>query len=787
MKKFLLSCSLALGIGANAQVLVHESFESGGTAYTGFTTTGLSNFTLTGSACEATVGTQALGRALSSLNTTAVLDYNSGAVTSNGKKIDVSVNYQQWGTTVGGNIKLEYAVGTSTTYASVPGSTTVTFSTQQDCMVISGTIPEGTVPAGTAVKVRVTTTRTAGSFTSLYDAINIVQEVTSIPACTTFSAPANSATGVSVRPTFTWAAATGAEYYRLQIGTTAGSSNVLNLQATGTSFTPTSSNALPANTLLYATVTPTNALGDATGCSSEISFTTGANPFTPYCGPIASSAPTATYPISSVAFAGVTNTSSATVGSPAHESFTSTIFELSPNSSNSITITGVGAGTNRFATVVFIDWNNNGSFEDAGEKYFTTTPFLYGFTSTNALTGTIAVPATAVLDTNLRMRVKYNYVGTTNPTSLPGFITNSCADLGNGQAEDYTVIVKAPTAPPACTTFTSPADASTNFASNGLMTWTSVSGATGYKLYLGTTAGGTDILNGTLVTTNSYQASLTPFTTYYAKVVPTNNIGDATGCAEISFTTAGLSYCAPATFTTVEPITNVTFAGINNTTSAAVGGTPSYQDFTTTKGTVEQGKGYQINVNGNSDGATFSNFYVVFIDWNQNGTLNDAGEVYFADASLTLTGSTGTGTPATGNIAVPAAAKLGDTRMRVKKVYYSTAAGATASAAFPNPCTTDSSYGQVEDYTVTVISPTMAVSDLNKSNVSIYPNPFKDVLKISDIKGVKSISLNDMSGRQVKSLAPATEVNLSNLKEGLYIVNLIMEDGSIKSFKAIKK
>lgn len=786
MKKFLLTCSLALGIGASAQVLVHESFESGGTVYTGFTTTNLVNYTLTGSTCEATVGTQALGRALSSTATSAVLDYNSGTVTSNGKKIDVSVNYQQWGTTVGGNIKLEYAVGASTTFAAVPGTSTVTFSTQQNCMVIGGTIPEGTVPAGSAVKVRVTTTRTSGSFTSLYDAINIVQEVTAVPSCTTFSAPTNSATAVSVRPTFTWAAATGAEYYKVQVGTTPGSSDIINIQATGTTFTPTSSSVLPANATLYAMVTPTNAMGDATGCASNISFTTGANPFAPYCGPIASSAPASTYPISSVVFAGVTNTSSAVVGSPAHESYTSTVFELLPNSSNSITINGVGLGTNRFATVVFIDWNNNGSFEDAGEKYFTASPFLYGSTTSNVLTGSIAVPATALLDTNLRMRVKYNYVGTTNPTTLPSFLTNACADLGNGQAEDYTVIVKAPTTPPDCTTFTAPTNASTTFAANGTLTWAPSSSAAGYKLYIGTTAGATDVLNGTVVTGTSYQVSLTPFTMYYAKVVAYNAIGDATGCTEISFTTANVEYCSPTAFGTVEPITNVTFAGINNTTSAVVGGTPSYQSFVSIKGSVEQSRSYPISVNGNSDGATFSNFYVVFIDWNQNGTLNDAGEVYFSNGSLTLTGSSGTGTPATGSITVPAGAKLGDTRMRVKKAYYSSATVQAASTVFSNPCNTDSSFGQYEDYTITV-NEFLAASDINKKSVSVYPNPFTDVLNISDVKGVKSISVNDISGREVKTLAPATEVNLSNLNTGLYIVNLKMEDGSVKSFKAIKK
>ena len=94
--------------------------------------------------------------------------------------------------------------------------------------------------------------------------------------------------------------------------------------------------------------------------------------------------------------------------------------------------------------------------------------------------------------------------------------------------------------------------------------------------------------------------------------------------------------------------------------------------------------------------------------------------------------------------------------------------------------------GQVEDYTLNFID-ALAVSDVNKKSVSVYPNPFSDVLNISDVKGVKSISVNDVSGREVKSLAPAAELNLSSLKSGLYIVNLKMEDGSVKTFKAIKK
>ena len=81
---------------------------------------------------------------------------------------------------------------------------------------------------------------------------------------------------------------------------------------------------------------------------------------------------------------------------------------------------------------------------------------------------------------------------------------------------------------------------------------------------------------------------------------------------------------------------------------------------------------------------------------------------------------------------------------------------------------------------------TMAVSDVAKTNISIYPNPFHNILKISDIESVKSISVMDMSGRLVKILAPATELNFSDLKENLYIINLLMKDGSVKTVKVIK-
>ncbi|MBB6371336.1 T9SS type A sorting domain-containing protein [Chryseobacterium shigense] len=83
----------------------------------------------------------------------------------------------------------------------------------------------------------------------------------------------------------------------------------------------------------------------------------------------------------------------------------------------------------------------------------------------------------------------------------------------------------------------------------------------------------------------------------------------------------------------------------------------------------------------------------------------------------------------------------------------------------------------------------LAVSDVNsdKIKMSVYPNPFTDVVKISDVKGIKSIQINDVSGRSLKTLIPAAELDLRDLKTGLYIISFQFENGSTKALKILKK
>ncbi|WP_373707796.1 GEVED domain-containing protein [Kaistella sp.] len=328
--------------------------------------------------------------------------------------------------------------------------------------------------------------------------------------------------------------------------------------------------------------------------------------------------------------------------------------------------------------------------------------------------------------------------------------------------DDLSIVEDVVVSPPACTTVTNPAQGATVPYGQYIMTWTAVPTATKYQVNVGTTSGGNDVFTG-FVSGTSKAIPLAASSNYFATVIPVNGNGPATGCTEVAFSTSNvLGYCsAGATSTSYEKISKVLFAGINNASTSTAG----YEDFTALAPALVERDGIYpviVDISGFDSDTT-----VVWIDYNQDGAFDDATE------KVTLTSAAS----ATGNITIPSAAKLGNTRMRVK-MYYGT--------ANPTACGTFT-FGQVEDYTVTIKEPTMATSNVVKSSVSIYPNPFQDVLKISEVKGVKSISVSDVSGRQVKNLKPSAELNLSDLKTGLYIVTLQMEDGKIQSFKAIKK
>lgn len=231
-------------------------------------------------------------------------------------------------------------------------------------------------------------------------------------------------------------------------------------------------------------------------------------------------------------------------------------------------------------------------------------------------------------------------------------------------------------------------------------------------------------------------------------------------------------YCTPS-FDMVEPITYVEFAGIENRTSAGFG-TPRVEYFLDQEGTVTQGETYEIILEGFTD--SFIDYFTVFIDWNQDGDFNDANE-YMPIG--TLANSNGEdGLQLIGNITVPADATLGKTRMRVVKNWDEDPT---------NPCG-EYGYGQSEDYTLNV-EEGMGVRDLSNSDLTYYPNPVQDVLTITSKQNIKEVAVYSLTGQKVMKQAQLNQgqIDVSSLTPGTYVFKVNLDNGTVKTFKVVKK
>ena len=145
-----------------------------------------------------------------------------------------------------------------------------------------------------------------------------------------------------------------------------------------------------------------------------------------------------------------------------------------------------------------------------------------------------------------------------------------------------------------------------------------------------------------------------------------------------------LVYCAAgANETTFEKIENFTLGTINNNSTSTAG----YENFTSISTTLIQGSQYTLSLKNSYPDQDQA---IIWIDFNQNGNFDDVGEQVYEsgiNANQFITGM----------ITIPNSALLGSTRMRVRLHY-----------TLQNPNTTpcgNSSFGQVEDYTVIIACP----------------------------------------------------------------------------------
>ncbi|MDO5510837.1 MAG: GEVED domain-containing protein [Weeksellaceae bacterium] len=264
-------------------------------------------------------------------------------------------------------------------------------------------------------------------------------EPTVAPDCPTLVGPEDGADDIDYtgNVTLSWSAPeTGGlvSAYNVYIDTTDGTTFI---GAAGGSDTWATISGLSEDTTYYWSIRAVNVAGESVDCA-VYSFTTTSNPFPPYCGPL-----TFTYltePITRVAFAGFDNVSAASGSSTVpHENFIDIVGNVTPGETYPITFEGntEGAHNNYFA--VFIDWNQNGSFEDEGEQYFvdgSVSIFQSNGMDGVSATAEITVPEDA-LPGMTRMRVKKDYGNFQTPANFD----DPCFGGLYGQIEDYSLDV----------------------------------------------------------------------------------------------------------------------------------------------------------------------------------------------------------------------------------------------------------------------------------------------------------------------------------------------------------
>lgn len=86
-----------------------------------------------------------------------------------------------------------------------------------------------------------------------------------------------------------------------------------------------------------------------------------------------------------------------------------------------------------------------------------------------------------------------------------------------------------------------------------------------------------------------------------------------------------------------------------------------------------------------------------------------------------------------------------------------------------------------------IIGEEMNVNDLNKTNISIYPNPVVDQLNIQSNKPISEVSIYNIEGKFLASFTGNTEkIDLANYPKGVYLVTVTT--GKVtKTQKVIKK
>lgn len=589
-------------------------------------------------------------------------------------------------------------------------------------------------------------------------------------SCPSVSAPLSDATGVSTTPTITWAASAGATGYKISMGTTSGGTDVLNNVDVGNVTTYTLGTALNNSTTYYYTVNAYTANSTSSSCTVR-NFTTVCTAFTPNYVNNFSTFPGACW-------------SRLNGGSPS---------------------TGPGTGaTNYWIEDGFLNSGSTGAAKinlyTTGRKGWLVSPAFnlsaggYRLKFDYGLTGfAVTTPSAMGSDDVVQLLVSTNggttwdVLQTWNSANAPTntantYILNLSAYTGNSvifamygsdgtvdDTEDYDFFVDnfIVESIPACDTPINLVSSSVT-TTQATVSWTApaVAPSNGYDIYYSNTstaptASTTPSVSAVMAT--SKVLTFSSMSTYY--VWARSNCGGTQSswvgpisitpppvndnCSDAILLTTGTTFAQNAVSGTIVGATNTPALTASCLfTPTNVGGNVWY------KVTVPASGSLTIETDAVTGSPLTDTVMSVFADCNSTTSVacdDDTGNGNFS--KIVLTGQT------------PGAVLL------VSVWRFSTA--------------TDGAF-QISAYDASNLATNE--SAVAKKSLTVYPNPFNDVLNISDISNVKNVHVSDLAGRLVKTISnPGSQLQLGELKQGVYLVTLEMKDGSKQTIKAIKK
>lgn len=350
-------------------------------------------------------------------------------------------------------------------------------------------------------------------------------------------------------------------------------------------------------------------------------------------------------------------------------------------------------------------------------------------------------------------------------------VSQECLDINSSDViSNFTTL---------CTTIPGAVSSSDVKSNAAKISWNPVSGVVSYSLqYKRTSVSTWTTVNG--ITATSYVITgLNAATAYQYKVAAVCTYGSTAYSTIGTFTT----YCTSTGLNSQEWIDLFSIGTINRTSGADAGGY-IHTGLSTNLviGSVNSGL-----ISAGFSGATRTEIFAIYIDFNRNGSYADAGERVTGPVTFTSTGNISF------TVTIPGTATAGQTSMRVVM--------ARNGSGTVGPCNTGRR-GEIEDYFVNITVGSALVrqeadpakfSPSEISTFTVTPNPSDGMYHIESVDETKisEYVVYDIAGSLITNgfAGDVQEmyIDISRHKSGMYFLKLTDRNNNISVMKLIKE